>query len=244
MICILPYALSLQEEQLRQAVAQTGLPVPALLAISVVQGAVLLAVAVAAGLWASRRIGLGAPLIGAWLTSVPFPPGTRQTLQQAALVGLTCAVIIIALDRLIFLPLDPEGIGALEGAHPPAWQGLLASFYGGIAEELYTRLFLLSLVALGMRAVGRLVGADRESLLPSWAFWGANVFAALIFGLGHLPAAAALVPITSLVVARAIVLNGVAAVPFGWLFQRNGIEAAMVAHFAADILLHAVLPLF
>ena len=229
-VCVLPYALSLQGEQLHQAVEQTGLPVPAVLAISVAQGAVLLALAVAAGLWASRKIGLGAPLIAAWLNSVPFPEGTRRALQQAALVGLLCALAIIALDPLIFLPLDPDGLGALEGATPPPWQGLLASFYGGISEELYLRLFVLSLVALGLRTLGRLAGAaDRESLLPGWAFWGANLIAAVLFGLGHLPATAALLPITPIVVARAITLNGV---------------AAMVAHFAADIVLHVILPLF
>ena len=243
-VSILPYALSLQGEQLHQAVEQTGLPVPAVLAISVAQGAVLLALAVAAGLWASHRIGLGAPLIAAWLNGVPFPEGTRRALRHAALVGVLCAAAIIVLDPLVFLPLDPDGLGALEGANPPPWQGLLASFYGGIAEELYLRLFVLSLVALGLRALGRLAGAaDRESLLPGWAFWGANLIAAVLFGLGHLPATAALLPITPIVVARAIALNGVAAIPFGWLFRRSGIEAAMVAHFAADIVLHVILPL-
>ena len=100
-ICVLPYALSLQGEPLRQAVAQTGLPVPALLAISLAQSALLLALAVAAGLWASRRIGLGAPLIGAWLTSVSFPQGTRRALLQAGLVGLLCAAAIILLHVIV-----------------------------------------------------------------------------------------------------------------------------------------------
>ncbi len=66
----------------------------------------------------------------------------------------------------------------------------------------------------------------------------------MVFGLGHLPATAALLPLTPRVVARAVVLNGVAAGPFGWLFRRDGIEAAMVAHFAAHILLHVIVPLF
>ena len=99
MICVFPYTLSLDGEQLRQTVAQTGLPVLALLAISLAQSAVLLAVA--AGLWASRRIGLGAPLIGAWLTSVSFPQGTRRALLQAGLVGLLCAAAIILLHVIV-----------------------------------------------------------------------------------------------------------------------------------------------
>ena len=80
-------------------------------------------------------------------------------------------------------------------------------------------------------------------LLPVWAFWGANVIAAGLFGLGHLPATAALIPITGVVVVRAVVLNGTAALAFGWLFRRNGIETAMVAHFVADVVLLVIAPL-
>ena len=94
-----------------------------------------------------------------------------------------------------------------------------------------------------LRGPGRLAGADRQALLPGWAFWGANVVAAVLFGLGHLPATAALLPLTPLIVVRAVVLNGVAAIPFGWLFRRRGIEIAMAAHFTTVIVLHVILPL-
>ena len=152
---------------------------------------------------------------------------------------------IIALELLLFVPLDPDGIGVLQehAGHTPMWQGLLASFYGGIAEELQLRLFLLSLLALGLRSVGRFARAHQRSTLPGWAFWGANVLAAVLFGLAHLPATAALIPITGIVVVRAVVLNGTVALVFGWLFRRNGIETAMAAHFAADLVLLVVAPL-
>ena len=123
----------------------------------------------------------------------------------------------------------------------PASQPVLERM--GIAEELQLRLFLLSLLALGLRGLGRLAGANQRVLLPVWAFWGANVIAAVLFGLGHLPATAALIPITGVVVVRAVVLNGTAALAFGWLFRRNGIETAMVAHFVADVVLLVIAPL-
>ena len=63
---------------------------------------------------------------------------------------------------------------------------------------------------------------------------------AVLFGLGHLPATAAMVPLTTLVVARALVLNGLAGVVFGWLYWRRDLLAAMVAHFSADIVLHVL----
>lgn len=83
-----------------------------------------------------------------------------------------------------------------------------------------------------------------EGGLPSaGAMWTANVLAAVLFGLGHLPATAALVALTPLVVLRAIVLNGVVGVACGWLYWRQGLEMAMGAHFSADIVLHVLLPL-
>jgi len=60
------------------------------------------------------------------------------------------------------------------------------------------------------------------------AFWTANTLVAVLFGLGHLPAAAILYVLS---------LNGVAALLFGYLFWRDGLESAMIAHFFADIML-------
>ncbi len=244
-LCVLPYVVRLQRDTLQAAIEQTGLSLPMLLALSVAQAAVVLAVAIAIGAWASRRVGLGAPLLDALLQGGTLPPGTKRVLAQAVGLGVACGGGIIALELFVFVPLDPDGIGVLQerAGHPPVWQGLLASFYGGIAEELQLRLFLLSLLALGLRGVGRLAGANQRVLLPVWAFWGANVIAAVLFGLGHLPATAALIPITGVVVVRAVVLNGTAALAFGWLFRRNGIETAMVAHFVADVVLLVIAPL-
>jgi membrane protease YdiL (CAAX protease family) len=72
--------------------------------------------------------------------------------------------------------------------------------------------------------------------------WTANILVALLFGLGHLPATAALVPLTPLVVIRAIALNGPASLVFGYVYWTRGLEAAMLAHFTADVVLHAIMP--
>jgi membrane protease YdiL (CAAX protease family) len=73
-------------------------------------------------------------------------------------------------------------------------------------------------------------------------YWSAIVIAAVLFGAGHLPATAALTPLTLVVVSRAIVLNGIAGVAFGVLYWRNGLEAAMLAHFGSDVVLHVLAP--
>lgn len=118
----------------------------------------------------------------------------------------------------------------------PLWQRFLVCFYGGINEDIYLRLFLMTaLLWLGTKLT------KREMPTPV-AVWVAIVAVSVIFGLGHLPMTAKFTPITPVVV-RAIVLNGVAGALFGWLYWRKGLGAAIVAHFATDIVLHVFLPL-
>jgi membrane protease YdiL (CAAX protease family) len=66
---------------------------------------------------------------------------------------------------------------------------------------------------------------------------GAIVFSAVLFGVGHLSAAAAFLAgnLTAPVVVFVIVGNSVPGVMFGYLYWRHGIEAAMMAHAAAHV---------
>jgi membrane protease YdiL (CAAX protease family) len=50
-------------------------------------------------------------------------------------------------------------------------------------------------------------------------------------------------PITPPVILRAVLLNGIGGVVFGWLFFKKGLEFAMISHFSLDIVLHVFLPL-
>ncbi len=83
-VCVLPYVVRLQRATLQVAIEQTGLPLPMLLALSVAQAAVVLAIAVATGAWASRRIGLGAPLLESFAQGGTLPRGTTRILQAKA----------------------------------------------------------------------------------------------------------------------------------------------------------------
>lgn len=91
----------------------------------------------------------------------------------------------------------------------PALERFLGGLlYGGITEELLMGLFLLSLVAWFF---GRWWKTAAGMPTPG-AFRAAILVVAVIFGLGHLPATAALAPLTQTLVMRALVLNGVAGV--------------------------------
>jgi len=124
-------------------------------------------------------------------------------------------------------------------SQPEAWKGFLASFYGGIGEEIQLRLLIMSLIAW----LASFISKTADNKPTNGVYWIANIMAAVLFGLGHLPTTALLVPLTPLIVTRAIILNGLGGVIFGYLYWKRGLESAMVAHFSADIVLHVLLAL-
>ena len=63
---------------------------------------------------------------------------------------------------------------------------------------------------------------------------------ALLFGLSHLPALAAQAELTVGLVARTVLLNALGGVAFGVLFWRRHLEAAMVAHASAHVVISLI----
>jgi membrane protease YdiL (CAAX protease family) len=235
-ILLIPYVLTLQGPLLRTLPIR--IPLPLLLAVQMAQSVILIALVVGLGLFFAHRCGLGAPLLERWLTGATMPPGLANTFALAAGAGIAVSLLIVGLDVWFFARHLPR-LAASTTINPPAWQGFLASFYGGITEELLLRLGVMSFFVWLLAKVWR----DGNGFPKASAFLVANVLAALLFGLGHLPATAALLPLTKLVVVRALVLNGLPGLVFGWLYWKRGLESAMVAHFAADVILHVVTPL-
>ncbi len=242
-IAITPYSLTLQRETLQNA--NLPIPLPLLITIQILQNAVMFGILTALGLFFANRIGLGLPILEARLNGESVKDKVRAILPLSIIIGVVASVLIIGLDVFVFQPAllreigDSANILNLQTAQPPAWQGFLASFYGGISEEVLLRLFVMSLIAW----LGSFISKTTEGNPTSAVFWSANILAAVLFGLGHLPATANLIPLTPLVITRAIVLNGLAGVAFGWLYWKRGLESAMLAHFSADIVLHVLLAL-
>ena len=239
---VLPYAATLENKALAAAASRTHLEVRQLLAISVAQSAVLFGIAVVGGLWAAWKLGLGTPLIAALLTRRTAPKKTPLTLFMAFAVGIAMALLLMMLDHWVFVPIPSVALlihnAETGGAKPSAWQGLLAAFYGATSEEILLRLGVLSVFALAFRTMARRMRRANELALSTGVFWAANFAAALIFGLGHLPATAALAPLSAALIIRAIVLNGTAGIVFGALYKRYGLEWAMASHFGVDIVAH------
>ncbi len=242
-IAVLPYVLELQADML--ANIELPMPLTVLIPLQVVQSTVLFALAIFIGLSLANRIGLGLPILEAKLAGENVASQIRAILLPSIILGIAVSILIVALDQFVFQPGLVAELGkaadslSLQTAQPAAWKGLLASFYGGINEELLLRLFLFSLLAW----LGKIVNHTPEGRPTIVVLWVANILTAIVFGLGHLPATAMLIPLTPLVVVRAIVLNGLAGIAFGYLYWTRGLEAAMLSHFSADIVLHVLLAL-
>ncbi len=243
-ILITPYSLTLQSSALKTA--KLPMPLAILLPLQWLQTTILYGILAAIGLFIANRIGLGLPFLESWLAGKPDWERVRKFALPAIIAGVLAAILITLLDVFVFGPqlsADLKRLGItvpVSSLVPPAWQGFLASFYGGTTEEILLRLFMLSLFAW----IGKFINHTPDGRPGEIALWVANILAALLFGLGHLPAtAAAGLPMDALVITRAIVLNGLAGLVFGWFYWKHGLEAAMVSHFSGDIVLHVIVPL-
>lgn len=232
---VLPYALTLQN-------ATSEVPDLPILLIGTLMNAIIYGILASIGLFLAGQIGLGLPFVESWLKKEPIGGQLRSMFLISIVVGLIVGLAILGLGMLVFKPLIAADLARLDitlpkEIQPTPWQGLLASFYGGITEEVLLRLFLLTLLAwLGSR-----LSRDSEGRPTSTVFWIANIVATIVFGLGHLPATVAIgLPLNALVVTRALVLNGLGGIAFGWLYWTRGLESAMLSHFTTDIVVHVL----
>src|SRR5450759_4687019 len=240
MMLVLPYALTLIPSSLWSRLPRLYVLLP----LQVTQGALFLGLFTLAGLFFANRTGLGAPILEAWLDGQDIRSKVRSRLFPSVLVGVVGTLAIIGLEILVFQPAirnqSPVSATTLSlWNQPAAWKGLLASFFGGIDEEIELRLFALSLVAW----VGRFIFRKPDGHPSATAFWMANVIAAVLFGLGHLPMISTMAPLTPIIVLRTLALNGLLGIAFGYLYWTRGLESAMASHFCADLCLHVVLAL-
>lgn len=233
-IAVMPYALASNPKALE------GLPisVPLALTISVLQTVILVAIATGLGLWLGPRVNLGAPRLRQWLGG--DREGALALLKPAAVragvAGAVVSVVIVLLDVFAF-PGTLQAQSAGSAGTPTYWQGLLASLYGGINEELLLRLGVMTIIIwLGAMLI-------RKQTPPDGLYWFGIVISAVAFGLGHLPATSQSFTMTAMVVLRAVVLNGLGGLVFGWFYWRYGLLSAMASHFSADLVIHVIVPL-
>jgi len=225
-IAIMPYALASSPK----ALEGLTISIPLALTISVLQTVILVAITTSLGLWLGRRVNLGAPRLRQWLAG--DREGALALLKpaaiRAAVAGATTALVIVLLDIFAF-PGTLQAQSASSAGTP--------TLYGGINEELLLRLGVMTIIIwLGAVLI-------TKQTPPDGLYWFGIVVSAVAFGLGHLPATSQSFTITAMVVLRAVVLNGLGGIVFGWFYWRHGLLSAMASHFSADLVIHVIVPL-
>ncbi len=232
LLAVMPYAFTIQADLLKEV----SFPLPILAAISILQSAVLFFIITLGGMVLSKKIGFGTPILDQCVVEKKIPSEIKSILGISILSGMVASVLIILGDYIFSLF---NTISISDTVFAPAWQGILASLYGGINEELLLRFFFMSLLIFMFMKIRR----KSEKSPTISMIWIAIIFASIIFGLAHLPFTTALTTITPLIIARAVILNSIGGIIFGWLYWKKGLESAMISHFSADIVLHGMLPL-
>jgi hypothetical protein len=207
------------------------LPLGAVLLLSGLQTAMLLALAVTLGVWLAPRVGLRVPAVSCLLVGQPIGPALRAQLVPGMVGGVAGAAWLWALSQVAPTALQPSD----PASAMPLGVKLL---YGGITEELLVRWGVMTLLLwLGWRLLQRGQGRPGKGLVAV-----AVVLSAVLFAVGHLPAAQALAGVLTVpVVAFVLVGNTVFGLVAGWLYARHGLESAIIAHVLAHLLSFPVL---
>jgi membrane protease YdiL (CAAX protease family) len=215
---------------LPQLLGQMQVPLPAPLWVltlaGLAQSALLLALAVWAGVRLTPSVGLRAPVFEAVVTGRPIGPVLRPQLLPGLIAGVLGGISLFAAFRYA-----PAAVAELQDRF--AIPIIARVLYGGITEELLLRWGLMTALAwLAWRFLQHRRGRLRAGLV-----WLAIAVTALTFAAGHLPAASFLLGAMDVaVVAFVIGVNTALGLLFGYLFWRHGLESAMIAHAVA----HAV----
>lgn len=228
-LLVIPYALALSP-------ALASVFTPVVLIAQLIQSTILFAIAILVGLTLYKRVGFKIPILEGLLEGKEVINYLKSILGISVGLGVLVGVLII-LSSFLFTSAST----ILQGAEltVPLWKSFLASFYGGIGEEILFRLFVMTVIVWVFYKIKK----TPEGKPTTIGIWLAIIITAILFGVGHLPITSSIITITPMVIARAIVLNGIGAIIFGWLYWKKGLESAMISHFSADIVLHVMFPL-
>lgn len=211
--------------------ADMPLPAPLwlLMLASVVQSALLVALAVWGGTALAPALGLRAPAFEAAATRRPIMPALKPQILPGFIAGVLGGLLLFASLRL-----SPAAIAALQGQwNPPLYARVL---YGGLTEEVLLRWGLMTAFTW---VAWRLLQGKRGPVNPG-VTWLGIALSALLFGVGHLPVASYLIgSLNGPVVLFVVGLNATFGLLFGWLFWRRGLESAMVAHAVTHLVSYA-----
>ena len=194
-----------------------------------IQPIILLALAIFIGNKLTPKVGLSAPTVegiikgkfNRRLFKSQFISGSGLGL----IAGVTLALVSVACTP--YLPQEMVDLNESANISP-----MVRFLYGGITEEILVRWgFMTLFIWISWKVF------NKKSPKPSPSmYWAGIVLAALLFGIGHLPAVYSMVDnVTPFLVWYIIIPNMAFGLVTGWLFWKKGIEAAIIAHIFAHI---------
>lgn len=203
-----------------------------LLVVTGLQTALLTAVAATVGYKLRKRL---------IFPATKFPESNG--IISAVAIGGASSLINTLSEKFIFMKYLPEGLNTF--SFSPLYL-IAAVLYGGIVEEVLLRLGLMTLILWLLTKGSRRkheengFGSNGQVISASHA-WIAISLSSLLFALGHLPATAQMIGLSVPIVIRALLLNGIAGLGFGWLYWKKGLLYAMLGHMMAHIINQLVL---
>lgn len=170
------------------------------------------------GLYLAGRIGLGAPFVEGWLKGGEISDWAGRVLALSLVVAIAGSLPFL----LVNLNVNPEG-------YPASWMLLLASVQAGVREEIFMRLFLMTILAW----LGSLVQREADGRPSPTVMWCAVILSGFLFGWAHIDE---VVPAPEIYAALVgiLLVNTMFGIVFGWLYWKQGLESAILAHFMVD----------
>jgi membrane protease YdiL (CAAX protease family) len=207
-------------------------PLWLLLAASLAQSGVLLALVVWIGVALGRAVRLHAPAFEAAVTGTSVVRALQPQVLPGIAGGVLGGILLVMFVRLA----PPELASAQLRLDLPLVARVL---YGGLTEEILLRWGVMTLLVwAAWRFLQRRTGEPAAGCV-----WIAILLSAVVFGLGHLPAARLLIGgLTPTVIVFVIAANALFGIVAGRLYWRYGLESAMLAHALAHVLNYVVGP--
>ncbi len=209
------YLLDSYPAEIRQEILAQGITAPVLGLVTALQSAGYGLVCGVLGIWLGKKTGL-------WKDETAIDPKPLKITNIVAIVG----GMALILPDLLYFGRRIQPIMDSYAVKPTFTYIVAAVLYGGVIEEVMLRLFMMSLVAFILH---KLFWKKQEQT-PTAALVAANVVSALLFAAGHLPATAAMMGLTPMIIFRCMLLNGGFGLVFGWLYRKYGLRYAMIAH--------------
>jgi hypothetical protein len=200
---------------------------------SLLQPAILLAIAVLIGTALARKVGLTSPVTEALASEGDAMQAFRPQWLPGLVGGISGGITIVAIAFIWkpFLPPDVVTRVAELGNLLPITTRIL---YGGVTEELLLRWGLMTLLVW----IPWRVFQKRDGVPKLLYFISAILISSLVFAIGHLPIASLLVPkLTIALTSYVIAANSAFGLIAGYLYWKKGLESAILAHMLTHVVL-------